>query len=70
MVFFTTYVNYTTRVNMSISIVSMTGGKEKSEPECVRIEREQSGTTEMGFGNITTTKAPLANVSHFILLIK
>ncbi|KAJ8959657.1 hypothetical protein NQ318_021845 [Aromia moschata] len=36
MVFLTTYINYTTRVNMSISIVSMTTGKNKAVPECKR----------------------------------
>lgn len=37
-VFVTTYINYTTRVNMSISIVSMTTGKTKAIPECKREE--------------------------------
>lgn len=38
MVFLTTYINYTARVNMSISIVSMTMGKDKAIPECKRDE--------------------------------
>lgn len=44
MVFLTTYINYTTRVNISISIVSMTMGKSKVTPECVRLEMEATST--------------------------
>lgn len=38
MVFFTTYINYTARVNMSISIVSMTTAKNKTIAECKKNE--------------------------------
>lgn len=41
MVFLTTYINYTTRVNMAISIISMTAAKKKGLPECL----EQAGHT-------------------------
>lgn len=47
MVFLTTYINYTTRVNMSISIVSMTMGKNKTSiPECKRAELERLNDTK------------------------
>lgn len=60
MVFITTYISYTTRVNMSISIVSMTGGKETKEPECTR-----SNT-----GNLTNKmNVTLADVSIYSIII-
>ncbi|CAG9857293.1 unnamed protein product [Phyllotreta striolata] len=40
MVFLSTYINYTTRVNMSMSIVSMTKGKSKSTPECILLRQQ------------------------------
>lgn len=61
MVFLTTYVNYTTRVNISISIVSMTGGKEKTEPECLK---KESNVTLLEIDTATTTKKPLPDVSN------
>lgn len=56
MVFLTTYVNYTTRVNMSISIVSMTGGKKTREPVCLARNRTESEVLT------TTTPKPLPDV--------
>ncbi|CAH1116344.1 unnamed protein product [Phaedon cochleariae] len=45
MVFLTTYINYTTRVNISISIISMTRGKSQKIPECLRdISANNTGT--------------------------
>lgn len=61
MVFLSTYVNYTTRVNMSISIVSMTGGRNKTVAKCLA---EEERTTESTLQNVTTT---LADVSITIL---
>ncbi|CAG9857292.1 unnamed protein product [Phyllotreta striolata] len=46
MVFFSTYINYTTRVNMSMSIVSMTKGKTKKTPECIILKQKEQGTHE------------------------
>lgn len=34
MIFLTAYINYTTRVNMSISIVAMTSGNNTLLPDC------------------------------------
>lgn len=56
MVFLTTYINYTTRVNMSISIVSMTGGKQKPTPQCL-LEDTSANIS------IDATKKPLVDVS-------
>lgn len=57
MVFLTTYINYTTRVNMSISIVSMTSGKTKSIPEC--LIHDNPGNSTFNATNITTTPRTL-----------
>lgn len=62
MVFFSTYINYTTRVNMSIAIVSMTGGKETKEAECLTSDMSTKQPETIG-ENITTTKMPLPDVS-------
>ncbi|XP_074031923.1 sialin isoform X2 [Leptinotarsa decemlineata] len=51
MVFLTTYINYTTRVNMSISIISMTKGKSKTTPECLLKDMETTN-------NSSTTQIP------------
>ncbi|XP_050501825.1 vesicular glutamate transporter 1-like [Diabrotica virgifera virgifera] len=49
MVFFTTYVNYATRVNMAIAIISMTKGKSKKTPECLLDEiTTSSSATQKG----------------------
>lgn len=53
MVFATTYINYTTRSNMSISITSMVArSKEKAVPECKRNESHIEG------GNHTVKSLP------------
>ncbi|CAH1116346.1 unnamed protein product [Phaedon cochleariae] len=54
MVFLTTYTCYTTRVNMSISIVSMTKKGHKSTPECI-MKSESHNRNE---SNETTDTSP------------
>lgn len=51
MVFLTTYINYTTRVNMAITIISMTKGKSKTTPECIL---EAQNKTQEEYTNTTT----------------
>ncbi|XP_074031921.1 sialin-like [Leptinotarsa decemlineata] len=51
MVFLTTYTCYTTRVNISVSIVSMTKGENKIVPDCIK-RAQQSDKTD------NSTKAP------------
>ncbi|XP_056633020.1 sialin-like isoform X1 [Diorhabda sublineata] len=53
MVFLTTYINYTTRVNMSINIIPMTKGKSKKTPECLL---EAANQTQEQYSNTTTQK--------------
>lgn len=62
MVFLSTYINYTTRVNMSIAIVSMAGGgKETKQPECLIDEDSETNRTQTG--NVTSTQRTLPDVS-------
>ncbi|KAG5889318.1 hypothetical protein JTB14_019099 [Gonioctena quinquepunctata] len=59
MVFLTTYINYTTRVNISISIISMTKGKAKNTPECVLLEEKMTEVTPQ-FSNGTISSTAIA----------
>ncbi|CAH1110025.1 unnamed protein product [Psylliodes chrysocephalus] len=51
MVFLTTYINYTTRVNMSMSIISMTKGKSKSTPECILLHQQEEDAAKLALNS-------------------